>query len=279
MRINMKTRHSIKFKYLTSLTLALGLVFSSLVTAAPKDRTLLLLDESGMSEQIDMLAGMVSSSVLQGETEMSPEERKKTSEVFAKAFHEDKFKSFVRDDVNAALSSEEIETLLVWYGSDLGKRITAAETLATNASQKELLTVLSKSRENQALMKIASDIIALTKASELMIELQKHIALSAFAAASAHQAPGKPLDFDKVKPLIDQQMEMNRGQAKAMMLAYTLYGWKDIPMDDLKKYEAVLKTDAGTKFLESGNAGMFKGLNLAFSDAMYNLVEMYKAKP
>ena len=29
----------------------------------------------------------------------------------------------------------------------------------------------------------------------------------------------------------------------------------------------------------AGSAGMFKGLNLAFSDAMYNLVEVYKIKP
>lgn len=271
-------RTKMKFKYLTSLTLALGLVFSSLVIAAPKDRTQLLLDESGMSEQIGMLANMVSSSVLQGETEMSPEEREKTSEVFAKAFHEDKFKSFVHDEVNAALSPKDVEALLVWYGSDLGKRITAAETLATNAPQQELLTVLNKSRENQALMKIAADVLALTKSSELLIELQKNIALSAFAAASAHQAPGKPLNFDKVKPLIDQQMEMNRGQVEVMMLAYILYGWKDITMDDLKKYEAVLKAEAGTKFLESGNAGIFKGMSLAFSDAIYNLVELYKVK-
>ncbi|MFT6654837.1 MAG: hypothetical protein ACJAWI_001604 [Marinomonas primoryensis] len=272
-------RKNMKFKYLTSLTLALGLVFSSLVTAAPKDRTQLLLDASGMSEQIGMLANMVSSSVLQGETDMSPEEREKTSEVFAKAFHEDKFKSFVHDEVNAALSPKDVEALLVWYGSDLGKRITSAETLATNAPQQELLTVLNKSRENQALMKIAADVLALTKSSELVIELQKNIALSAFAAASAHQAPGKPLNFDQVKPLIDQQMEMNRGQVEVMMLAYILYGWKDITMDDLKKYEAVLKAEAGTKFLESGNAGIFKGMSLAFSDAMYNLVEIYKTKP
>ena len=271
-------RKNMKFKYLTSLTLALGLVFSSLVTAAPKDRTQLLLDASGMSEQIGMLANMVSSSVLQGETDMSPEEREKTSEVFAKAFHEDKFKSFVHDEVNAALSPKDVEALLVWYGSDLGKRITSAETLATNAPQQELLTVLNKSRENQALMKIAADVLALTKSSELVIELQKNIALSAFAAASAHQAPGKPLNFDQVKPLIDQQMEMNRGQVEVMMLAYILYGWKDITMDDLKKYEAVLKAEAGTKFLESGNAGIFKGMSLAFSDAIYNLVELYNVK-
>jgi hypothetical protein len=271
-------RKNMKFKYLTSLTLALGLVFSSLVTAAPKDRTQLLLDASGMSEQIGMLANMVSSSVLQGETDMSPEEREKTSEVFAKAFHEDKFKSFVHDEVNAALSPKDVEALLVWYGSDLGKRITSAETLATNAPQQELLTVLNKSRENQALMKIAADVLALTKSSELVIELQKNIALSAFAAASAHQAPGKPLNFDQVKPLIDQQMEMNRGQVEVMMLAYILYGWKDITMDDLKKYEAVLKAEAGTKFLESGNAGIFKGISLAFSDAIYNLVELYNVK-
>ena len=127
-------------------------------------------------------------------------------------------------------------------------------------------------------MKIAADVLALTKSSELVIELQKNIALSAFAAASAHQAPGKPLNFDQVKPLIDQQMEMNRGQVEVMMLAYILYGWKDITMDDLKKYEAVLQAEAGTKFLESGNAGIFKGMSLAFSDAIYNLVELYNVK-
>ena len=83
------------------------------------------------------------------------------------------------------------------------------------------------------------------------------------------------MDFDAIEPVIDAQLQAVSGQMDQMVVAYMIYAWKDIPEADLEEYVAVLRTDAGRNFTQASTASMLNAMNLAFSDAMHNLADIW----
>jgi hypothetical protein len=234
-----------------------------------------LMELSGIQHQLASIGPMMASGLSPESTGMSDAALKKSGDVLASAFREDKLADHVRGELKSSLSDSETEIMLEWYKSDKASNITEAENNATLVQPQVLMGEVQKLQDRTKLLSLASEVAELSNAADMMMEFQKRIALSVYAAVSAKQNPDEPMDFDAVEPVIDAQLQAVSGQMDQMVVAYMVYAWKDIPEADLEEYVAVLRTEAGRAFTQTSTSSMLNAMNLAFSDAMHSLADIW----
>jgi hypothetical protein len=234
-----------------------------------------LMELSGIQHQLESLGPMMASGLSPESTGMSDAALKKSGDVLASAFREEKLSDHVRGELKSSLSDSETEIMLEWYKSDKARNITEAENNATLVQPQVLMGEVQKLQDRTKLLSLASEVAELSNAADMMMEFQKRIALSVYAAVSAKQNPDEPMDFDAVEPVIDAQLQAVSGRMDQMVVAYMVYAWKDIPEADLEEYVAVLRTEAGRAFTQTSTSSMLNAMNLAFSDAMHSLADIW----
>ena len=234
-----------------------------------------LMELSGIQHQLESIGPMMASGLSPESTGMSDAALKKSGDVLASAFREEKLSDHVRGELKSSLSDSETDIMLEWYKSDKARNITEAENNATLVQPQVLMGEVQKLQDRTKLLSLASEVAELSNAADMMMEFQKRIALSVYAAVSAKQNPDEPMDFDAVEPVIDAQLQAVSGQMDQMVVAYMVYAWKDIPEADLEEYVAVLRTEAGRAFTQTSTSSMLNAMNLAFSDAMHSLADIW----
>ena len=273
MAVTRITSKPINNRLLRFTTFSLLMLMASFSFAQSKvDR---LMELSGIQHQLESLGPMMASGLFPETTGMSDSALKKSGDVLATAFREEKLADHVRGELKSSLTDSETETMLKWYSSDKAKNITEAENNATLVQPEVLMGEVQKLQDRTKLLSLASEVAELSNAADMLKEFQKRIALSVYAAVSAKQNPEEPMDFDAIEPVIDAQLQAVSGQMDQMVVAYMIYAWKDIPEADLEEYVAVLRTDAGRNFTQASTASMLNAMNLAFSDAMHNLADIW----
>ena len=230
---------------------------------------------SGIQHQLAFIGSTMASGLSAESTGMSDAAWKKSGDVLASAFRVDKLAVHVLGELKSSLSDSETETMLEWYKSDKVSNITEAENNATLVQPPVLMGEVLKLQDRTKLLSLASEVAELSNAADMMMEFRKRIALSVYAAVSAKQNPEELMYFDSVEPVIDAQLQAVSGQMDQMVVAYMVYVWKDIPEADLEEYVALLRTDAGRAFTQVSASSMLNAMNLAFSDAMHGLADIW----
>lgn len=173
----------------------------------------------------------------------------------------------ITKSVHLVLNDEEVEQLLEWYESGLGRKITQAEEKAfTLEASQEVVKEAEQLMEDKKRLEAAKRIDALVGSTDSVVDIQQFARIAVgFAVMTAKKTDEKP-DLEKLKAqLVEREPDMTENVQQ--MVALTLaYAYQSIKEDDLAKYEAFLKTPAMQKFKDAVMKGMNSGLDKVTAD-------------
>ncbi|WP_157954003.1 DUF2059 domain-containing protein [Microbulbifer sp. A4B17] len=243
--------------------------FCSLCLAADKvaglDKLLLL---SGFTKQIEELPGVVKSGFEEGAQKGAPipeDELKRILESVDKTILPSVIMNEARSSLSESLTEKDIEALLVWYESDLGKKITAAEEKAsTGEAYQELMVNAQQLMLDTKRIEVATRIDQLVGATDMAMEMQATTGIAVYSAIMTMMAPGQDINLDAYKAQMEAMKPQMRQSIEQLVAVSFVYTYQGIDDASLAKYEEFLSKPETKKF----NSSAIKGLNKGFAEVV-----------
>ena len=195
-------------------------LFCTLGLAAPAEKPIdRLLDLSGVTKQVGEMPEQVKAGFIQGVQQGNP-----IPETIALLVLHGADKTIlpsvvldeIRVSVENALTPGEIRTLLSWYESDVGKRITTAEEKAsTPEAYTEMLQDAQSLLGQTGRVEVAERLDALLGATELYMDLQEFSSTASYTAMMSVMAPEEPLNLEAFNAQWDAMARERLGSAPA----------------------------------------------------------------
>lgn len=245
--------------------------------------------KSGMNKQIKQLPLLILASIeqaLEKDDRINQLPRHTKSAISGsvqEAFAPEHLKKIIIKEVKESMTVKDLDKVLKWLDSPLGKKCTRLEEAASTA---ETLSEIQKfaARLQQAppptnRLDILRRLDAAVKATETNVEITMNAQLAvAFAIV-------KSLPLEQQGPLEDitAQLEKNRPQVEAVMrsqtLLFALYTYQGLTNSELEKYIQFATSPAGAKYHAATISGFKKALldgSLKWSESIANI--LYQSK-
>lgn len=238
------------------------LVLLSLTYANPSDKHL---DElfilSGITKQISQFPLIVKMGMTQAhkESQRMPEkiyqELVKSVDTYIVA---SEILDILKNELKKSITDKEIQEFLIWYKSDIGKKMTQAEELASTPTAYE---AMMKSKE--LLLKDSKRVVFAQKLDKLIgvtkftTELQLYTAVTTTSAMLSLLEPDKPLDVKKIQAQLYPKIMQSYNNIHELVILSFVYAYKDISFEDLNPYMLFLNQKNSIKM----NTILFEALN------------------
>lgn len=237
--------------------------------ANERDRQLAeLMALSGLNEQVAQIPESLKAGFMQAQQQGTP-----ISEAAFQAMMRSTDRSIVAEDILAAiqaslaskLSYDDVQTLLRWYRSDLGREITEAERRAAQPSaygdmMRQAKTLYGDSRR----VKFAEKLDKLFGATDMVMELQKFTGVAVFSAMMMGTQPGAAMDLSVFEERIATEIEASRPAVEQGIVLSYLYSYRNLDMAKLETYAQFLREPEARRFyttiLESMNDALRNGI-------------------
>ena len=227
--------------------------------AEPPDEAALdrLYELSGMEIQFATLPETMRDAFLQGIAmgpDMAiPEERLAAlGERVAGFYAPADFRAAVEARLRQDMEADEVEEVLAWLESPLGRRVTAVEEAAVGPDAYEksqayasALEEGSVPEERVALLKKLDEAVNLTETS---VEIGVHAQLAAALAANAVQPPEQRLEPQQVMAIVEGTRGMIEAMTREQVLLSLLYTYQDLSEAELQGYIGFATSPAGNTF-------------------------------
>lgn len=251
-----------KFRFLFAVFISL---FCSLSLASPNESNLeRLFLLSGITKQVGEFPGLVKAGFMQGVQQGASIPENEISLMLDSA---DKtiLPSVILDEIQLSLekslSNEDVETLLKWYESDIGKSITSAEENAsTPEAYQNMINSAQQLLTNTKRVEVATRLDELIGATDITMEMQEFSGMAVYSAIMTAMAPDQELNIDAYKSQVAAMEHQMRANIQQLVIVSFVYSYQHIDDDSLAKYEDFLNRPITKKFNES----VIKGLNRGF---------------
>jgi DNA-binding transcriptional MerR regulator len=155
----------------------------------------------------------------------------------------------IKGSLRDYLSVEDIEQLLKWYESDLGKKITSLEANSSSVeTDKNILALEEELLANTERLAFAKRFDQLLGATDMNIELQKHSSIAIFSALMTASNPDDAVDMAPIVKKIETLSEQSRPVIEKDVILSFIYTYQDIDTSKLKQYEDFLNQESSRKF-------------------------------
>lgn len=227
----------------------------------------MLIELSGVTEQIESMPDFLRSSVIQnlqqqGECAASPQEIA-TALGKINNFKASDATRIMRSTFHQSITEEEAQTVLSWLTSDLGKKITKAEKDASSPGVEKIIQEQYHALLNKTdLLKAAKKIDQTSSLSEQALSQYKkgiEATMDVMGLSKEQSAEGKAA-LEKQMPTIQSALE----QYVQVSLIYT---YQDFTTKELDRYIDFLKTPQAKKM----NKALFQGLENIFNQAQQKM--------
>lgn len=253
-----------------AIILGLFLLFASPgladVSGPVVDRVLQL---SGLNRQVPQLPGLFQAGLEQAKEQGAPipdEIHQVMLDSIEESISPSRILGEIGDALKTALTDEEMERLIDWYESDLGKRITQGEENAsTPEAYREIVADIPSLLADRERVAFAERLDALLGSTDAALKIQAYRGLVSYTAVAAALYPDQPFDMDQYAAELGQQVEQVRPAVKRIVTATTVYAYRDVGMAELREYEDFLRTDAAA-FNRTVQESMMRGLEHAIGE-------------
>jgi len=169
----------------------------------------------------------------------------------------------IEEKMAGKLSPSQLQELLVFYDSPFGRRITRLEIEAGREEDEEKKAegtrILAEVRENdperyRLYMQMIDDLAIMETSEAIAMNAGYAMLVGMFAAAQSPVAPSEQL----IMQLLQGQRPKIREAIAEAVLSSTAYGYRELTLEDLKRY---------TEFLASGTANRYYREMLSAMDA------------
>jgi len=170
------------------------------------------------------------------------------------AFDPNKMEAAIEARMADKLSAKDLSDLASFYASPLGKQVTALEIQASTPEAREakkiegakiLGELPSRDPPRFALYKKIMDDLSAVDTGEAVALNMGYAMLSEMLGAA-----GKPLPDDQIMALLHQRSEGLRHDIETDVMEATAYTYRNLPLDDLRLYQAFLASPAGGRYYD-----------------------------
>ncbi|NIO07562.1 MAG: hypothetical protein GTO40_05960 [Deltaproteobacteria bacterium] len=228
---------------------------------------------SGLQKQVAEFPGMVRAGFEQARERGTPMGKGDYEEVITSidaAFRPSRILKSIGSQARRSLSESEARDLLIWYESDLGKRITRAEEMAsTPAAYQEMIRDARSLLADHERVQIAQELDRLLNATNMAMRLQKDAGIAVFIAVSRIVNPGQPVQLDAFRAQMLAQEEELRRNVELLVIVSFVYSYRDIKIENLEKYVAFNKRPNTKRFNES----VIRGMQYALSQSIDRMAD------
>ncbi|PWJ89885.1 uncharacterized protein DUF2059 [Mesorhizobium loti] len=170
------------------------------------------------------------------------------------AFDANKMEAAIESRMADKLTARDLADLGSFYTSPLGKQVTALEIQASTQEERERKKIEGPkilgelpSRDPARLelyKKIADDLSAVDTGEAVALNMGYAMLSEMLGAA------GKALPDDQIMALLRQRSEGLRRDIEKDVMDSVAYIYRDLPLDDLRRYEAFLASPAGSHYYD-----------------------------
>lgn len=254
--------------FLSGVSLLLAAVSASAQTDAAASEA--LMRKSGLWQQLAELTPQVLGGMRAGAERADPKPAPAVTEHLLRAaeaaYSTPRLQAVALGTVAQNLNPAYVPTLQAWFDSPTGQSMRALEVAAA-ADRTEPATVV---REGLALLEgapstrraLLNDIVEITKSAEVMTEITINLVL-AVQRGVASTLPDKPAPPAEMLAALDAQRPQMLQNFALLSIASDARIYRDVPGDELSRYAAFLKSDAGRHFTALGA----QAVNAAIVDA------------
>lgn len=254
--------------HLRLLALVGMLCVSTASTSASEDKVDQLLRLSGLKEQVQEVPKQIAVGLEQGMNEstaeqavFAPSDLQEIKQIAVREFQPTELMSDIRQSVISNLSEYDIERLLAWYRSDIGKQITEAEKYASTVQGAQEMAQQAQSLlQTSPRLNSARKMDRLTGSSDMIVEISEFSMIATMGSMMAITKPCKARIFEKAKENIVQLRPMMQENAHNYALASFLFTYQNINDRAFNQYIEFLDTDYAQRF--------HRVVNDAFMDAL-----------
>ena len=248
------------------------LLIASVIAHAQNQNKLIqtLYIKSGIDKQVRQLPQLIRVNVLQAfeqddRTKEIPRHTKLAiSGSVQQAFSPDRFKQTIIKEVRASMTVKDLDNVLNWLDSPLGKKCTRLEDAASTpeifSDVQKFAARLKHAPPANRRLNILRRLDAAVKATETNVEIAMNTQL-AVAYAVVQSLPREQQGSMKD---IAAQLEKNRPQIEAVMksqtLLFGLYIYRDLTNAELEKYIRFAVSPSGSKYHSATISGFKKAL-------------------
>ncbi|GAA3555166.1 DUF2059 domain-containing protein [Marinobacter xestospongiae] len=237
-----------------------------------------LMERSGLAEQVQRIPASVRAGLVHAQRLGDP-----LPEATFDAMISSARRTIVAHDILAAveqslaqaLSESEIETLLAWYQSDLGREIIAAEKrVASEQAQAEMFATAPSLYRDQQRVAFARQLDNLFQASDMVIGLQAYTGTAVFSALTLGETPNHEVDIQAVQQQILKEIEASRPLVEQGIVLSFLYAYQNLDMAKLEKYQSFLERPATRRFNDTVADSLNQALQAGITDFARHLAKL-----
>lgn len=233
-----------------------------------------LMKLSGISKQMQEYPSIVKSGMTQAQSQsnsISPEKFTMMKKTVDEAYKPSKLIYIIKINIKNKLSQTDVNNLLKWYKSDIGKKITKAEEdSSTVEAYKYMLQNAEEIMKDKKKVFFANRIDKLLHVTEMVAQLQKNTTISIYSAMSK---PTKSEITIFRSQLSSKRKEIEANSRRMVILSFA-YSYRYISNEDLEKYIIFLKESSSKKFNDAAMKAMINSLNEAVSDMAYSFSDI-----
>jgi hypothetical protein len=204
-----------------------------------------------------------------------------------KSFRPSEILQEISMEIKKNLSEAEARSLLNWYESDIGRKITKAEEDAsTPAAQEEMMRNASFLIGDHERVALAEKMESVLHVTDMTIKVSENSAIATLTALSTVAEPGQRENTSALKIRLSQQIQESRAHVREMVIVSNVYGYKDIDIAGIEKYIKFIESAAARKFNNAAMKGMEKSLKQstekmakAFAAEFKKYIEKNKEQP
>lgn len=272
--INLKLNSFLALFSALLLGLALSVPSQAAITKASLAELLTL---SGYERQIMDLPSQLKQGVEQGIAQRDPDNAVKLAASIEQFVDVKKMRHNLELKVQAILTQADVDQLLVWYRSELGKKITAAEvkagTMDAFTQMQQQLPELMKNAERVAL---AKQMDVLIRGTEQAMQMQESVMRAVFSSIMKSQAPDMPVNAAFIEQQLEPAKAQMRPATQQMMVAMGAFTYQTINVGDVERYIAFLQQAPTKKLLLASEQSLTKDLALGMSAWAADLGKHFK---
>lgn len=247
-----------------------------------------LLALSGMNKQISALPEMVKAGAEQAKQQataaqkkplMSDAEFSELKTAMADAFEPSAIIRSAGAEIKSNVSESDAKEMIVWFESDLGRKITKAEEGATTpAGYQEMMKSAQSPLSDEKRVKFAQKLDKLLNATDTAMKFRERTATAVFIAISTAMHPNQPVNIEGFKSQLSAAIQKGRGNVEQLIILSFVYSYKDIDMDSLEKYGQFLERSATKRFDDSGRKGMMAAMDQSVDRMAKSTAALFKKR-
>lgn len=241
-------------------------LMAGLSLAGQQEQVEKLLELNGAAEQVKTFPDMFKLGVNQV-SELPTEDRKVLTRMVDEEIRPKRIYSAVRDAVVDGVEENAVTSLISWYESDLGQKVTALEVEAAQPeSYQEMIQMAGELLGDQTTLEQAARFDELLGISEFGVMLQENTAVAMYTAIHNVMQSDQPMDEAGLRKALAQQKPQWLQQSRQMTALSFAYTYQSLTDEELSRYLDFLATPASQAFNDAALAGMADGLSSAVKD-------------